>query len=118
MGATDDEWKVLEPKIQKVTELSGKARTGGMGFRFRFGEGGGDNEKPTAVETARKDLQKILDNKDAKPDEVKKALTAYRDARDKAKQDAKAELEKAQKDLREILTQRQEAYLVTRGLLD
>ena len=119
MGATDDEWKVLEPKIQKLTELSMKSRTGGMGMRFRVNvENLGDNDKPSAVETARKNLQKVLDDKNATPDEVKKALTAYRDARDKAKEAAKQELEKAQKDLREILTQRQEAYLVTRGLLD
>jgi hypothetical protein len=119
MGATDEEWKVLEPKIQKLTELSMKTRGGAMGSRFfRIGMGGPDNEKPTAVETASDDLKKVLDNKDATPDQVKKALTTYRDARDKAKQDAKQELEKAQKDLREILTQRQEAYLVTRGLLD
>jgi hypothetical protein len=119
MGATDDEWKVLEPKIEKLTELTMKTRGGGMGGRFfRMGMGGADNEKPNPVDVARKDLQKVLDNKDAKPDEVQKALAAYRDARDKAKQAAKQELEKAQKDLREILTQRQEAYLVTRGMLD
>ena len=119
MGATDDEWKVLEPKIQKLTELSMKTRAGAMGNRFfRIGMGGADNEKPDPAETARKDLQKVLDNKDAKPDEVQKALAAYRDARDKAKAAAKQELDKAQKDLRDILTQRQEAYLVTRGLLD
>jgi hypothetical protein len=119
MGATDEEWKVLEPKIQKLTELSMKTRGGAMGSRFfRIGMGGADNEKPTAVETASDDLKKVLDNKDATPDQVKKALATYRDARDKAKQDSKQELEKAQKDLREILTQRQEAYLVTRGLLD
>lgn len=119
MGATDDEWKVLEPKVQKLTELSMKTRGGAMGARFfRMGMGGADNEKPTAVETASDDLKKVLADKNATPDQVKKALTTYRDARDKAKQDAKQELEKAQKDLREILTQRQEAYLVTRGLLD
>jgi hypothetical protein len=119
MGATDEEWKVLEPKIQKLTELSMKTRGGAMGGRFfRIGMGGADNEKPTAVETASDDLKKVLADKNATPDQVKKALATYRDARDKSKQDAKQELEKAQKDLREILTQRQEAYLVTRGLLD
>jgi hypothetical protein len=119
MGATDEEWKVLEPKIQKLTELGMKTRGGAMGSRFfRIGMGGADNEKPTAVETASDDLKKVLADKNATPDQVKKALTTYRDARDKSKQDAKQELEKAQKDLREILTQRQEAYLVTRGLLD
>jgi Spy/CpxP family protein refolding chaperone len=59
-------------------------------------------------------LQTTLDNKDAKPEEIKAKLTALRDARNKAKED----LTKAQADLKELLTQRQEAVLVNMGLLD
>ena len=121
MNATPEEWKVLEPKIQKVTELSMKANFGGGGMRFRWrpgGEAGGEAEKATTVETARAELEKLLKDKDAKPEAVKKALTTYREARDKAKKDSRAELEKAQKELREVLTQQQEAFLVLRGLLD
>ena len=92
----------------------------GFGRRFRFGPPGenGDSEKPTAVETARNDLDKVTKDKGAKPEDVKNALTAYRDARDKARQQARKEYEDAQKDLRDVLTQRQEAILVGMSILE
>jgi predicted S18 family serine protease len=66
------------------------------------------------VEKKAQELSTLLQNKDAKPEDIKAALAAYRDARTKAK----AELEKAQKDLRDLLTVRQEAVLVSMGTLD
>jgi hypothetical protein len=59
-------------------------------------------------------LQAVLDNKDSKPDEIKSKLDALRDARGKARD----QLTKAQGDLKSLLTQRQEAVLVTRGMLE
>lgn len=120
MEATPEEWKVLEPKIQKVMELSAQSRFGG-GMRVRWrpmGEQGGEGEKATPVETARAELEKLLKAKDAKPEQVQKALTAYREAKEKAAKKSREELEKAQKELREVLTQKQEAFLVLRGILD
>jgi exonuclease VII large subunit len=123
LGATDDEWKALQPRIEKVQTLSRQARGGGMGFmsRGRGGPGGrpqGDrpqSDRPQSeVEKKSEALQKILDNKEAKVEEIKAALTALREARAKAR----AELETAQKELREVVTVRQEAQLVTLGLLD
>ena len=64
--------------------------------------------------TAAAALQAVLDNKDSTPDDIKAKLTALRDA----KTAAKADLTKAQTDLREVLTVRQEAVLVTMGYLD
>lgn len=117
LGATDDEWKALEPKVDKVMTLSNQIRGRGM-FGGRGGRGGASADNAPApqsdVEKKAADLRKVLDNKDAKPDEIKAALAGYREARDKAK----VELEKAQKDLKEVLTQRQEAQLVTMGMLD
>ena len=52
--------------------------------------------------------------KDAKPEEIKAKLAALRDAREKAKKD----MTQAQADLRELLTQRQEAVMVMMGFLD
>ena len=49
----------------------------------------------------------------ATPDQIKTKLTALRDARAKAK----TELEKAQKDLRDMLTVKQEAILVMMNVL-
>ncbi|HAU37635.1 MAG TPA: hypothetical protein DCX07_07950 [Phycisphaerales bacterium] len=122
MGASDEEWKVLQPRIEKVQTLSRQAR-GGMGFRMGGRRGGRGGDQPpeaatdreqTDVEKKMSDLQKLLQNKDSKAEDIKTALTAYRDARAAVR----AELEKAQKELREILTLRQEAQLVTMGMLD
>jgi hypothetical protein len=120
LGVTDEEWKVLEPKIEKVQAAARQSR-GGMGFMggrrggARPGaEADANRPAPTDVEKKAQDLQKVLENKEAKPEEIKAALTALREARAKARQ----ELENAQKQLREVLTLRQEAQLVMRGMLD
>jgi hypothetical protein len=125
---TDDEWKVIEPRIQKVTEARREASSmGGMRGMFggggrRGGGGGGDNQgdqaqnrrnfgpQPSAAAT---DLQKAIDSK-ASADTIKAKLAAYREDH-KAKQ---ASLEKAQEDLKKILNVRQEAAAVLAGLLD
>ncbi len=127
---SDEEWKVFEPRITKVLTLSRQGGGfGGMGMMMRgrrggFGPGGqpgargGDTQGPqqelTPVEKSTQELQTVLDNKDAKPEEVKVKLTALRNAREKARQ----ELVKAQKELREIVSVRQEAQLVLMGLLN
>lgn len=134
LGCTDDEWKVLGPRVTKVMNLSRQSRGGGgMGRMFmgrrggrpgdqqgnrqanrqgdRRGPGGGE---PSAVDTAGEALQTTLQNASAAPEEIKAKLTALRVAREKAKQ----ELAIAQKQLKEVLTLRQEAQLVMMGMLD
>ena len=73
--------------------------------------GGQDDNSPVAQ--ASRDLQKAIEG-NASDDEYKAKLAALRDARAKAK----AELTAAQKELKEVLTQRQEAVLVTNGMLE
>ena len=124
LGSSDDEFKVLQPKIEQLFEIQRQSRGGGMGFGGGGGRRGGPNggaPDPNAAPTPTtptqekvKDLQATLDNKDSKPDEIKAKLAALRDARAKAKE----ELNKAQAELRDLLTQRQEAALVMMGLLD
>jgi hypothetical protein len=118
LGTNDDEWKVIQPKLQKVMEAQRDARGGGFfGGRGRGGDrgpGGNSSQAQSPVQQAQRDLRQTLDNKDASADEIKAKLTALRDAREKAK----AELAAAQKDLRDVLTQRQEATLVMLGMLD
>ncbi|HUT56442.1 MAG TPA: hypothetical protein VNA25_01055 [Phycisphaerae bacterium] len=120
LGATDEEWKILQPKIEKVQTLARQLRSGGMGSMFgRRGQapegGAADNPQPqTDLQKKTAELQTLLQNKDAKPEEIKTALAALRGVRAKAN----AELAAAQKDLREVLTLRQEAQLVMMGLLD
>jgi Spy/CpxP family protein refolding chaperone len=121
LGVTDDEYKALQPKIEAVMTAQRSTRGGGFGGgRNRGGNGGTpaaadpNAPPPTPTQAATTALQATLDNKDAKPEEIKEKLTALRDARAKAKE----ELAKAQADLKELLTQRQEAVLVNMGLLD
>jgi len=119
LAPTDEEWKVLEPKIGKVQELSLQASIRG-GMAFMRGRRGDRPQPPeeapelTGVEKAVEQLRTALDSEEAKPEELKEKLTALREAREKSKQ----ELAEAQQALRELVTLRQEAQLVLMGLLD
>ena len=117
MGITnEDEWKViqakLDPVMTKQREVMGGMFGGFGGFR---GRGGDDaNRLRGAVEQASRDLRTLLEDKAASEDQIKQKLAAFREARDKAR----TELASAQKELKEILMPRQEAVLVTNGMLE
>ena len=116
LKADDDEWKVLSPKIEKLMTAQRDARAGGGGFRGGRPGGGGtpDNQPTTPVAKASADLRTALDNKDTPAEDIAKKLAALREARDKAR----ADLTAVQKELKEVLTQRQEAVLVTMGMFE
>ncbi len=125
LGATDEEWTVLAPRFEKVTRLAREAgggfmRGGGFGGRARRGTWGGGpgegaaQEPQTATAKASDALRTTLEDESSSPDQIKKLLTAYRAAREKARQ----ELAKAQEELREVLSVRQEAQLVLTGTLE
>jgi hypothetical protein len=122
----DTEWKALEPVVQKVMDARREAFSGmGRGFGGRRGGGGGGGGQssdqgggggrrggfgqPSPEAEA---LQKAIDSKASKA-ELKAALAKYHESR-KAKQ---AALEKAQDELRNVLTARQEAIATVNGLL-
>jgi hypothetical protein len=115
LGATDDEWKVLQPKIEAVQAAQRDARGGGFGG-FGGGPGGGRNadQAQSPVQVAAQDLRQALDNKDTSADAIQKKLDAYREARAAANK----KLQDTQKALMDLLTQRQEAVLVMMGMLD
>ena len=118
MGASDEEWQVLKPKIEKVQTAQMAAVGGRFGGMFGRGRGGdrdrdGGRER-SATEQAARDLRETLENKDAPQEQVVEKLKALREARAKAR----AELETAQKDLQAVLTPRQEAVLVSSGTLE
>lgn len=131
LGSTDDEWKILEPKIDKVQELqqvNGAARGMGM-MRLMFNRGGPggpggpggaggrfnrDQGPPATVQLKWQELQNVIESKEASPDRYKAALAAFREARAQAQ----ADLLKAQNELRDLLTPRQEAILVALGMID
>jgi Spy/CpxP family protein refolding chaperone len=87
---------------------------GGIAGRASLMRNADPNAQPADIETKAQILQTLLASKQAKPEAVVAALKAYRDARVKAKQD----LAKAQQELRDLLTVRQEAQLVTMGILE
>lgn len=113
LEVTDEaEWKVLEPLVTKAGEARMQAFAG-MGRGMRGGRGGGPGGPGGAqANPAAEGLQKAIDAK-ASNAETKAALDKFVADR-KAKQ---AELEKAQANLRKVLTPRQEAIATLNGLL-
>lgn len=125
LGASDEEWKVLSPKIEKV-QTAQRDSFGGfgmMGFGRRGGPGGppggpggpgAGNQPQSKIAQAQTDLRSMLDKKDAGAPEIASKLTAYREAREKARK----EVQESQKILKDLVTQRQEAVLVLMGVLE
>jgi hypothetical protein len=122
----DAEWKAIQPLIQKVQDIQqqmfadrirgemggsrggggdrgGDRSDGGRGFRGGFG----GTPSPEAQA-----LEKAIEGKASNSD-LKAALGKLQESR-KAKQ---SELEKAQADLRKVLSLRQEAVLTASGVL-
>lgn len=137
LGCTDQEWQVLGPRVTKVMNLTRQTGMGaGMGRMFMGGRRGGQGgpqggpqdggpagrrgprgplgQEETVVSKASDALQTTLENASAAPDEIKAKLTALRTAKETARQ----ELATAQKELREVLSLRQEAQLVLMGMLN
>lgn len=134
MGFSEEEWKVIEPKLKAVTDAQMELRMAGMGMgmgRGGFGgrgmrggdrRGGDPNaaqpaastETQTPMAKASQELGKVLQDTNSSADAVKAALETYR--AEKAKLTKK--LEDARKALKELVNVRQEAFLVSRGILE
>ncbi len=115
----DEEWKLISERIEKVS--AARREMGGMGMRFGGGRGGGPggagggggrggfggeaSPEATALQTA-------IEN-NASADDIKAKLAKYRESQ-KAKEE---KLAKAQAELREVLTVKQEAAAVLAGYL-
>jgi len=125
----DAEWKLIADRITKVEEARavlprgggfggfGRTQGGGGGGTDPNGDAGGKRQRgggrTTSAPMPEQDaLQKAIEAK-APADEIKAKLERLREAR-KA---AEAVLEKAQTDLKEVLSARQEAVAVMFGLL-
>lgn len=142
LSATDEEWKVIGPKIQKVISArqiltadarkadavvggprpegkpgdpppgDGPARNPGAGPQP--GPGFGGQGGTNIITQAQADLQAVLKDPKSPKAEIEEKVAAVR----KARQKARADLEAAQKDLQEMLTPAQETILVSLGYLD
>lgn len=130
----EDEWQVIAPMLLKVVQLKMQEHT--MAVRLLFASAfprgggvigrGGRGLRTTPVETlaltgiipaaVESDVDVLMSramSDQSKTADVNAALAKLRDARKKRRTD----LEKAQSDLRSILTHRQETILVARGML-
>lgn len=126
LEVSDDEWTVIGPKVIKVMSFSFQQR--GIPMRMLGNRPGMQGRQERANperktnftfpgsggNTSMDDLQKVLDNKNSSADEIKMAVNKVREARQKAEQEKAA----AQKELRELLTVRQEAVLISMQILD
>ncbi|MDT8300492.1 MAG: hypothetical protein RQ760_03345 [Sedimentisphaerales bacterium] len=132
--ATERQWKVIKPRFDKVEYLSKQARVSitPASFRRSRGSGGLNNQqtapKPkveegwkwskswekkapgelTKGERTCEELLLFLEDKDSNQEEIEQKVEALREIR----KEASEQLAKAQQELREVLTFRQEATLV------
>lgn len=110
----DAEWKLISERIEKVNDARRESMMRGMGMMFGGGRGGrgpggqGGGEAMPEQEALVKAIEA-----NASSDEIKSKLNKYREAL-KAKE---AQLTKAQDELREVLSAKQEAQAVLMGLL-
>ena len=125
LGVKDDEeWKLIETRIQKVTEARmavgfgrgpggfGGRRGGPGGAGGQGGQGGGRRGPGGEPSPEQEALQKAIDD-NASADVIKGKLSAYR----ASVKDKEAKLEAAQDELRKVLSVKQEAAAVLGGLL-
>ncbi len=138
MKASDDEWQVIKPLLEDVltkqrdASMFGFGR--GRGFGGRGGPGGrgpgneGPDDRGNAPDSRTERggppqddnnpemtaLQELLDAEDSDPADIQAKLEALRTSR-KDKQEA---LKQARENLQKVLTVRQEAMLVLRGILE
>ncbi len=120
LGCTDDEFAVIEPLLEKVVDAQREA-DGGMARFRRFmprpaqqNNSQNNQQQMSPVDQASVDLQTVLDDPNSSADQIKARLDTLRQAKSKAAQD----LSVARNGLRSVLTIRQEAVLVDRGILD
>ncbi len=143
LKASDDEWAVIQPlleKVQTAQRATMAGRFGGFGGFGRRGGGGpggpggggpggpgGGGSAPEASPGASPSnrwarfsspeadaLRTALQSDSTSPEEIKAKLQALRDARKKAA----ADLDDARENLKKVLTLRQEATLVQIGILE
>lgn len=111
---SDEEWNIIVERITKVMEL----RRSSMGGSFRGGMPGGGGPDPrsrgsSASGNPEMDGLRSAVQAKATDAELKARLTRLRELRKETEQ----RVEKAQEELRAVLTVRQEAILVMFGLL-
>ena len=125
LKVSDEEWAVIQPLIEKVTDKQRDASTGrgfgGPGGTTRGGTttggttGGTASTRPERAGTQEREaLRLALDSDGSSVEDIKAKLGAVRSVHQKAT----AELASAREDLKKVVTVRQEAVLVSMGILE
>ena len=143
LKASDDEWSVIQPLLEKVEEKQREVLTNRFGGLMRGGPGGegrrrppaenggnaaqattagqGEGNRPARREGGRPPssaeataLEGALQDDNTNVNDIKTKLAALRAERAKAN----ADLASARTDLQKVLNMRQEAVLVLAGLLE
>lgn len=84
LKATDEEWKVIAPKIEKVRTLQIEMRPGAGMFNMRQGQRAG--EQISDIEKKAGELQKLLSDQTASEKAIKKALKELHSAGRRSRQ--------------------------------
>jgi len=119
MGSTDEEWTVIGPKILKVYTLI-SSQTRGVQVRALMDTsnqtraGNNQTSSNASGDKTLEELQTLVTSEDATTTQIKSKMSEVRAAKEKSRQ----ELSKAQKELRELLSLKQEAILISVGLLE
>ena len=152
LGADEQQWQVIEPKLRKVRacrdqafvgialpfqssftssvgsapgQAGGQSSSGGFAGGFQFQSGGtgtvtsssawDDPDRPaTEGQIICDELQRMLQDPQVAPEQIRQRLDALRQAREKGRR----QWGLAQQDLRKVLNLNQEAKLVMMGLLE
>jgi hypothetical protein len=109
LGFSEEEWTVISPLLKGVLMKQTEAFSRGFGGRGR----GPDAEQDQSKEPI--DMLRAALEDEKTPSEKIEALLKKHRADLKKKQE---DLKKAQAELKDVLSIRQEAYLVTRGILE
>ena len=124
LDASDEEWAVLAPRLENLIRAQQEARTGISGMRGGGagpggGRGGGGffapaREKLSDLELAAEAVRLAARDPDIPNRDTSLALKEYRKEREKAR----SKLAAAEQEIRDLVTQRQEAILVMLGVLE
>jgi len=133
LGATEEQWKIIKAKLEKVRHLRDQARsTARMGMTSTSGSGTSSrgnasqsvptwqwgkpwkDKVPSELTDAQKlagQLIALVEKKDTTPVQFRRAMDALRKAR-REEAEIKKQMSEAQQELRKVLSTRQKAALV------
>jgi hypothetical protein len=120
IGCSDDEWQVLQPRVDQVLALQAEVSSANTGIAALTGRRGrptvlgGNVDAASKVVQAAQYLERALSDPSTNPDQIRTALEVAREAR----AEAILKLRAARKELIQYLTVRQESVLFQMGLVE